>query len=283
MTDFDLVKNVKDHGSLILAFVSVGGVIVTGIFAAKGGLKAEKILAERNQVYFERTDPEEVDKEGGPVEQTFTPATLKEKTLLTWKCYVPAGISGVITICCIIGNQYITTTQIAALTASAGFLMANRNQLEDAIREKYGEDALQTLKQRMNLRHPKTEIVQCVAEETGKGKLLCYDGYSGRWFRSNEEAVVKAIKVFSDMVKAGGGVCWNDLFTLYGIEESHFGFQWGYPACGEDFGYNYEDGVPMYVTRIFDDKYMEDVLYIDLGSRTGGVWPVYPIEGWFEY
>ena len=27
MTDFDLVKNVKDHGSLILAFVSVGGVI----------------------------------------------------------------------------------------------------------------------------------------------------------------------------------------------------------------------------------------------------------------
>jgi hypothetical protein len=280
----EIVGAVKERGSLILAVISVGGVFATGIFAAKGGLEAEKILAERDQLYLEEnSDQEEVDENGEPVEQTFVPASFREKFGLTWRCYVPAGISGVITIACIIGNQYISTKQIAALTASVGFLMANRNQLEDAIREKYGEDALQELKQKIKLRKPEKEIIKCIAEETGKGNLLCFDGYSGRWFRSNEDAVVQAIKAFSDMVKAGGYVSWNDLFRLYGIEESHFGFQWGYPSDGDGLGYDYSEGCPMYVTRVFDDKYMEDVLYIDLGSKNGGVWPVYPMEGWFEY
>lgn len=274
-----IVGAVKKRGSLILSVFAIGGVVVTAVMAARGGLEAERILAERDQLYLEEDEPEPDPEE----EKTFVPASFKEAFDLTWKCYAPAGVSGVLTIACIIGSQYISAKQIAALTASVSFLMASRNQLEDAIREKYGEGALQELRQKMKLRKPEKEIIKCIAEETGKGNLLCFDGYSGRWFRSNEDAVVKAIKTFSDMVKAGGYVSWNDLFKLYGIEESHFGFQWGYPSYDEGFGYDYSEGVPMYVSRVFDDKYMEDVLYIDLGSPNGGVWPVYPMEGWFEY
>lgn len=270
---------VHKRGSLILTVIAVGGVAVTTVLAARGGLKADDILKERDQNLIPEVSKEE---DGNPELNTWYPPSMREIFDLTWQCYIPAAISGAITIAAIIGSQYISAKQIAALTASVSMLVASRDQLEQAIRDKYGEEGLNELRSKMKLFKPEKEYIRIYAEETGKGDLLCYDRYSGRWFRSEEDEVKKAIKEYSDMFKQGLYLSLNDLYRLYGIDETDFGFQYGYAAT--EMCYDFEDGIPMYVSRMFEPKYGEDVLYIFMGDPGhGGAYAVLPMECWLEY
>ena len=89
---------------------------------------------------------------------------------------------------------------------------------------------------------PPDEIVKVIrpsVEETGNGTLLCFDGFSGRYFRSSEKHVRNAIKEFCDMYASGDYISWNELYRLLGIAVTHFGAKYGYPGnndyrnCGE--------------------------------------------------
>ena len=272
----------KNNSSKILTVVSVVGVVATGALFARGQMKADKVIADRTSYIL----PEAPDDEG-PIEFEFVPPEITPKEYFeeTWKCYIPGFIAGTITIVAIISAQYISAKQIAALSASVAMLVANRDQLEKAIREKYGENALKELKQMMPLRAPEKEYIQIYAEETGKGKLLCYEGYSGRWFRSDEDDVVEAITEFSQRFKNGESLCYNDLYELLGIESTHFGWQYGFPDPETSGWYeSREQGIPMYVTRVYSADFKEDVLYIDLGYEDKPyLSPIYPVEGWYEY
>lgn len=259
----------KVHSKGILTVISITGVVTTAALACRAQMAADEILRERNEVY---SDTQEVE-----------PVGVKEYVSLTWKCYIAPFVAGTLTIAAILTHQYISVKEIAVLTASVSMLIKNRDQLENAIREKYGEETLQELKKRMSLRRPEKEYVYIYAEETGKGKLLCYDGYSGRWFRSEEDEVRKNILEFSERYKDGEDLCFNDLYDMYGIEQTHFGYQYGWPDA-DCCGFDRSEGIPMYATRIFNNELMEDVLYIDMGYEDRpGMQPVYPIENWFEY
>ena len=276
---------IRNNSSKFLAGISIIGVGVTAVLVAKGQMKADQIIAESSSYIL--PEAEEVNGDDDPVELEFVPPelTAKEYFEATWKCYIPGVVAGTLTIVAIIGAQYISAKQIAALSASVAMFVKNRDQLEQAIRDKYGEEALQKLKQTMSLRSPEKEYIQIYAEETGKGKLLCYEGYSGRWFRSEEDDVVEAITEFSDRYKHGKNLCFNDLYELLGIESTHFGWQYGFPDP-ETSGCctSREEGIPMYVTRIYNPDYKEDVLYIDLGYEDKQYLnPVYPVDGWYEY
>ena len=60
-------------------------------------------------------------------------------------------------------------------------------------------------------------------EYTGKGNLLCFLGYSGRLFRSSEEAVRKDCEWFIDLYKDGEDAYLNDFFKKLNIEPTDFG------------------------------------------------------------
>lgn len=89
--------------------------------------------------------------------------------------------------------------------------------------------------------------IRISVEETGRGNLLCYEAYGGRFFRSDEGAVREAVDKFvEDYVKS----CqmqdedpahmmyevynFNDLYSLLGIMPTHFGDRWGY-TNSEDY------------------------------------------------
>ena len=119
-----------------------------------------------------------------------------------------------------------------------------------------------------------SEIVHQIAEETGKGDLLCYEGYSGRWFRSNKKAVEEAEREFSNWFKEGEYLCLNDFYDLLGIETTIFGNQFGY-AASEDY-YDFEDGIEFVNTILPENKTDcgEALMIIDLFT--------YPMECWME-
>lgn len=65
-------------------------------------------------------------------------------------------------------------------------------------------------------------------EYTGKGNLLCYDAYGGRWFRSSKEAVETAVSMFIEDYENGNVLNYNDFYALLGISQTDFGCQYGY-------------------------------------------------------
>lgn len=243
-----------NNRSLILTGGAVIGLGATVILTARGQMKADEIMAEKR------------------------PSSKKELIKSTYKCYIPAMVSGALTLICIVTSQYISRKEIAGLAASLGVLAANRDNLEKAIKEKYGEDALVELREKI-LPYKKPEVKdgkmedRFPAELTGNGDLLCYEGYSGRWFRSSKEAVEKAEEEYNLRFKDGEYLSFNDLYELLGIEHSHFGWQFGYPNPIEY--YDPEKGVEFENNVFFDSEIGEDVLYIDIFT--------YPYENWMEY
>lgn len=259
---------VKSNSSLLLTVGAVVGLGTTVYFVARGQMRADDILAERGKM---------VDLED---KETKIVPGKKEVFDLTWQCYIPAAISTGVTLACIIGSQVISRKQIIGLMGTVGALTASRNQLEEAIREKYGDDALKELKKRMTMKQSdpeeKTVFVRVIAEETGNGDLLCYEGYSGRWFRSSREAVEEAEKTYNHELKENHYSSFNDLYDLFGIEESHFGNEYGYvdtehESIVDERGVIFENTL----VRAADSGKGEDVLYIDIYT--------YPIEYFYEY
>lgn len=66
-------------------------------------------------------------------------------------------------------------------------------------------------------------------EYTDHGYTLCYDGFGGRWFRASIEWVKEGCDKFVNRyIEDGQYVNYNDLYDIWGIEQTDFGYAWGY-------------------------------------------------------
>lgn len=248
--------------SFIFTGVAIAGVAVTSTLAAIRAPKYDKILNAQC--------PEEIP-------------TKKDKAVAAVKTYWPAFASGAVTIASIIFAEKVNLTEIAALTGTAAFLARNRDLLEAKIISKLGkeagEKAIGEVREQLIREHYIVKAGPSV-EETGRGDLLCYEGYSGRWFRSSEEAVRRAINTLNDRFEAGEYLALNDFYELLGIETTHFGHQYGW--CPNSDYYDFPIEIDTTFCEHHELKNMygqmealdECILLIDVYT--------YPMECWQE-
>lgn len=202
----------------------------------------------------------------------FPPA--HSKTLL-----LPPIVIGGLTITAIILNQRFNAKTIMGLTASAGYIALNRDEVERQIEEKYGKDALKELKQKATAILNQERVIAVSAEETGYGDTLVINEYDGRIFRSSYDAVCKGIAEFCDLHDSGVSVSLNNLYDKWGLVPTTFGSKLGFPdndvyypdpLCIEANYIHKEDVLP------WNDyaKFEEDFIVVE--------WYSYPMEGWDE-
>lgn len=208
-----------------------------------------------------------------------------------WRVYIPPIAVGAATIVAIVLGQRLNRKEILALTATGTYLAMNRDELEKQIREKYGDEALDEIKQKVNavIAPEQVKVMAVSAEETGNGNTLCLDGYSGRIFRSSMDAVMKGIAEFNDRYQTPyfneripcTPMCYNDLYECWGITETQWGYQWGWPG-NEDFYAGPIEFEVMFIPQEeivpFSDaaKFGEDIIVIEFKNN-------YPMECWQEY
>lgn len=170
-------KTIKSNRPEILAAFGVAGVATTAYLASKASFKASRLI-------------EKDEAKGGTAGDRNQ--RIKERTRLVWKEYIPAGISGVTTIACIIGSNRLTGNRTAAAVAAYSLTERAFSEYKEKVVEQIGkgkeEKIRDELVQEKVLKAPSREVIVTSIS----GHVLCSELYTGRYFRSDMEALRKA-------------------------------------------------------------------------------------------
>ena len=255
----------KFNKQTILTGISIAGVaasvVVTAIMAPKAH---EAIKAKRSEMKSQYRWPEA---------HKLTTADKLELVKTAAPYYIPTALLSILTVGTIIVNHHVNHKALLGLSATTSYLVANRDNLKRFIETnpKLKDEAE---KYKSYFLPPKNRL--CTIEETGEGDLLCFEAYTGRIFRSSEEAVTKAedklIEQYLDEEDGGefGYANYNDFYYYLKIRENQFGHEYGW-TNNEDY---FERNEPI--------KFRNELVAADAPGNDFGE-PVYMImleDGW---
>ena len=163
------------HSPEILTGIGVAGMIATTVLAVRATPKALVLIEEKKKADW-------VDKLS-PVETVKT----------AWKPYIPAAVTGAASVACIIGASSVNAKRNAALAAAYTLSETALKEYRDKVIETIGEKKEQNIRDKVAKEqienHPvsKSEVIF-----TDKGKSLCFDPYSSRYFIGDIESIRRA-------------------------------------------------------------------------------------------
>lgn len=203
----------KRNGSTILTCAGALGVVATAVTAVKATPKALQLLDEAAEEKQEDLTRMEKIKIAGPV-------------------YVPSILMGAGTVTCIFGANMLSKRQQASLISAYTLLDKSYKEYKDKVKELYGEDSD---------KHIRAEVAQDnydlyedeetedeYEDEFEDGKLLYYDQFSNRYFRSTLADVLNAEHNINKILYTQGGAYLNDFYELLGIEKIPSGNELGW-------------------------------------------------------
>lgn len=201
------------HSPEILTGLGIAGMITTTVLAVRATPKALELIEE--------------SKREKKVEKLNAIDTVKA----TWKCYVPAVITGTVSTACLIGATSISTGRNAALMTayklSENALAEYREQVVDTI----GEKKEKTIRDKVNQeRLDKNPVSANEIVLTGLGNTLCYDYQSARYFHSDIHILKRAVNVLNRQLVTSpfSYVSLNEFYEEIGLEPNQLGSQMGW-------------------------------------------------------
>jgi len=217
----DLRRVLYKNSPTILTALGVGGLITTVILAVKATPKALEII--------------EMETEYRSTEEHDSNYMKRIETLdvieLTWKEYIPTIAMGAITIACIIGSNRIHMRRNAALASLFAIAETSLKEYQARVAEKFGEKKEEMIRGELaQEKLDKNPVDEKIVVLTGKGQYLCYDSFSGQYFKSDIEALHRAENVFNQRLLREGWLCINSFYDEIGLEPIALGDEMGWIA-----------------------------------------------------
>ena len=216
----NIIKGIKAsisrHSPEILTGIGIAGMVTTTILAVKATPKAIKLI--------------EAEKQAKHVDALSPVDTVKT----VWKCYVPAVMTGVSSIACLIGSNAINAKRNAALTTVYTLSEMARNEYKEKVIETIGEKKERTIKEKVDAERIKRDPVS--KKEviiTEKGTTLCYDHVFGRYFKSDIDIINRAMNKINREIVINMYASLNDFYAELGLSPVEMGY---------DLGWNIDDG-----------------------------------------
>lgn len=161
-----------------------------------------------------------------------------------WVCYIPASISGVITVFCIMGANTLSKNQQAAITSAYALLNDSYHNYKLKLKELYGEDAHQKILDSLAAERADDVYISAdglcnsvslsFGDRTPEDIRLFYDTFSRRYFESTIERVLEAEYHLNRNWALGANVSLNDFYAFLGLVPVE---------GGDELGWFYEDGI----------------------------------------
>lgn len=191
----DLRRFIKKNTPTILSGIGVVGVVATTVMAVKATPKALTILEKAEEEKGEKLSKWEKVNVAGPV-------------------YIPAVVTGAATIACILGANVISRRQQATLISAYALLDNSYREYKKKTDEIYGEEAGRQI--RGEIAKDKYAGDEVSLDDD---KELFFDFYSGRYFESTKEAVMRAQYETNRSLYVNYAVGLNEYYDLLGLEE----------------------------------------------------------------
>jgi hypothetical protein len=189
----DLGKHAKANSPEILAALGMTGVISTAYFAAK---------AATTVAQDEDADPH---------------ATTKENIKKYWKVYIPAGVSGLLTIVCIAGSTQASGRRTAAAVTAFSVTEKAFSEYKEKVVEQVGKN--QEQKVRDKIVQDKVDALPASNQVifAGAGHVLCCEMFTERYFRSDAETLRRAANEINVRIESDLYVMLSEFYDLLGL------------------------------------------------------------------
>lgn len=221
----NVVNTISDKSPEILIGFGLAGMLTSTVLAVKATPKALDILAEQEDRELSKVD----------------------KVKLTWKCYAPAAIGYCASAACIIGANSVNTKRNAVLAGayklSESALLEYRDKVKEVIGEEREKEIHAKIAEDRRCKEPENQGNVIL---TGKGDVLCYDMYSGRYFKSDMDEINTILNELNYKLMQDNVLALNDFYDALGLQPI---------TTGYDHGWNVDDGlIKLYFTSTLADN-----------------------------
>ena len=221
--------SISKHSPEILTGIGIAGMVTTTVMAVRATPKALILIEERKEEI-------DVDK--------LTPIELIKTT---WTCYIPAAITGGLSIICLIGASSVNTRRNAALATAYTLSESALKEYQGKVIETIGEKKEQSVRDAIAKdRIDKNPVSSREVIITEKGNTLCYDAVSGRYFKSDIDKLKKAEIELNRRMRDEMYISLNEFYYEIGLNPI---------SIGDDLGWNIDHG---YIELSFSSQLTDD-------------------------
>lgn len=214
-------QTVVKNSPAILTAIGVTGTISTAVLTARATHDA---LADLQIMLWTQ------DAEHFATLDEVMSIPLKERVRLTWQHYLPPVAVGTVTIACVLGANHISTKRSTALVTAYSLTERAFAEYRDKVVEQIGANKEQKVRDAVAQDRVHADPVsnsQVII--TGRGKVLCYESYTARYFECDVETIRKAQNDINEQIINEMYATLNDFNRAIGLP---------YAGIGEDVGWN---------------------------------------------
>ena len=204
----------------ILTGLGIAGMISTTVLAVRATPKALDLIARAEDKKFDNGHGNKL--------------TVSEKMKVAWKPYIPAAITGIASISCIIGASSVHAKRNAAIAAAYNLSQTALTEYKEKVVETIGEKKEQAIKDKIAKdKIKKDPVSKSEVIVTGKGNTLCYDAFNSRYFYSDIDQIKRAINELNRIMLNQMYVSLNDFYDELNLKHS---------GNGDELGWKLDDG-----------------------------------------
>lgn len=187
----DAQKAVVKRSPEILTGLGVAGLVTTTVLAVKATPKALRLIemAEDHGIGI-------TSKNGDP-DWERRPLTKLETVKVAWKPYIPAAVTGAVSIACIIGASSVHARRNAALATAYQLSTTALSEYKEKVVETIGEEKEKVIREKIAQdkidRDPIKESIEKEMVIIGSGEVLFLEPVSMQCFKSDIESVRKIL------------------------------------------------------------------------------------------
>lgn len=217
-----LIKDVRvitsKHCPEILTGLGIAGMITTTVLAVKATPKALQLIEAEKENLKKTPDDEPTLK---PI----------EVVKVAWKPYIPAAVTGVVSIGCLVGASSVNARRNAALATAYQLSTTALNEYKDKVIETVGEVKEKEIRDKVVEERVKKvpENNQSTVVITGKeDEIPFYDIAFGQLFYSTLEKVDAAVNQINYDMLGNQYASLNDFYDELGIDRIDIGDSLGW-------------------------------------------------------
>ena len=205
----------------ILTGIGIAGMVTTVIFAVRATPTAMELIDDEREDRFYNNDD--------------TPVSPIDMVKIAWKPYIPAAVTGTVSIACLIGASSVNVKRNAALATAYSLSETALREYREKVVETIGEKKEKIVREKVAEEQLKKNPVSKQPVIVGKGTTLCYDAISGRYFHSDFDSIKKAQNELNSKLLREMYISLNEFYDELELE---------HVSVGDDLGWSYhKDGL----------------------------------------